>query len=565
MGMHDVVIRNGTVIDGTGAPGHLADVAVTDGRITEVGRVSGTARRVIDAEGRVVTPGFVDIHSHLDAQIAWDPLCSSSCWHGVTSVVVGNCGVTFAPVRPTDHDVLARLMESVEDIPADAIMEGLDWGWESYADYYAALDGFDKGINVGGMVGHAALRLYAMGERCVEPDQHPDDAELATMVDMVDDAIAGGALGVSTSRILGHLTPDGVPIPGTFARPDELHALARPLGIRGRGVFEVIPRFETDDPASWDETRSEIEWMADITRTTGRPLTFTMFQMPHLAQQYAAALEMTRAVNDAGAQLRPQSTTRGIGFLYGDKVRSPFDRNPMWRELREIPLRDKLAAYTDPETRQRLVAAATDGGPVGSELEGYYVLRGLEPDYTPDPTRSLADEATRRGVSAAEAYMDLMVETDATAMLHRPVANLDFDALQEILTHPDVVLGLADSGAHVSQIMDASQPTWFLTHWVRNRGAFTIEDGIRRLTSDTARLFGLEGRGVLEPGAHADVNVLDLAAMRLNMPDVVTDFPGGAKRLIQRAEGYDYTLVNGQVFMEDGEHTGALPGTLLRS
>ena len=565
MATYDIVLRGGPVVDGTGAPARQADVGIVGDRIAEIGELAGTAARVIDAQGRLVTPGFVDIHSHLDAQVAWDPPCSSSCWHGVTSVVVGNCGVTFAPVRPTDHELLARLMESVEDIPATSIMAGLNWNWETYGEYYSALDAMAKGINVGGMVGHCAVRLYAMGERSIDRDAHPSPEELAVMVGTVDEAIAAGALGFSTSRVLGHRTPDGRPVPGTFALPDELLALAEPLRQRGRGVVEVVPRFETDSPDDWRKARSEVQWMSDVSRASGRPLTFAFFQVPHLPQQYRKIMEFAAEANAGGAHLRPQSTARGIGVLLGAKVRSPFDRSPAWRAMRDMAPAEKLAAYTDPDRRAELIAQAEANGPFATDLERHYLLVGPDPDYRPNPATSLPAIAARRGVTLADAYMDLMVESGGNAFLNHPFLNPDFEAVEEMLTNPMVVLGLADAGAHVGQIMDASQPTWFLTHWVRDRGVFSVEEAIRRLTSDTAQLFGIEGRGVLARGAYADANVIDLEGMRLAMPDYVRDFPSGAGRLIQKATGYDYTLVNGQVFMESGEHTGALAGRLLRS
>ena len=565
MSSYDIVIKGGTVHDGTGAPGRRADVAIKGDRIVEVGEVSGTATRTIDAEGRIVTPGFVDIHSHLDAQVAWDPQCSSSCWHGVTSVVVGNCGVTFAPVKPTDHQLLANLMESVEDIPAASIMQGLDWNWHTYGEYYDALGALPKGVNVGGMVGHCAVRFYAMGERSIDKDAHPDADELKVMVDTVDEAIAAGALGFSTSRVLGHRTPDGRPVPGTFALPDELLALADPLRRHGRGVYEVVPRFETDTDGEWHQARSEVQWMSDVSRVSGRPLTFAFFQFPHLRHQYREIMRLTHEGNAAGANVRPQSTARGIGILAGAQIRSPFDRSPSWKAMRGMPLAEKLAAYADPDKRRVLIAEAEQNGPFADDLKAHYLLKGPDPDYRPDPSRSLPAIAAARGVSMAEAYLDIMVASGGTAYFNHPLLNPEFEAVEEMLSDPLVVLGLADAGAHVGQIMDASQPTWFLTHWVRNTGTFTVEDAIRRLTSDTAEVFGIADRGVLRPGAFADVNVIDLDGMRLHMPDYVHDFPGGAGRLVQKATGYDCTLVNGQVFMEHGEHTGALAGSLLRS
>ena len=564
MSTYDIVIRNGLVVDGTGAPARHADVAIVGDRVVEVGEVVGTAARTIDADGRTVTPGFVDIHSHLDAQVAWDPVCSASCYHGVTSVAIGNCGVTFAPVHPTDHELLARLMESVEDIPATSIMAGLPWDWHTYGDYLDSLDRMPKGINVGGMVGHCAVRLYAMGERAVDRDAVPTPDEMSVMVDLVDEAIAAGALGFSTSRTLSHRTPDGRLVPGTFASADELLALAGPLGRHGRGIVEVVPGFETDAAAPWPDTRAELTWMGEVSRRTGRPLTLAFFQHGHIPDQYRAVIEYAVAENAAGANLRPQSTVRGIGVLWGLETRSPFDRSPAWRALHDLTGPERLAVLSDPARRAELVEQA-DAGPFADVFDRFYLVTGPSPDYTPDPARSLPSIAAARGVPVAAAYIDALVESAGSAVWNFPFGNPTFEAVEEMISNPLVVLGLADSGAHCTQIMDASQPTWLLTHWLRSKQIYTLEEAIRRLTSDTADLFGIAGRGVLRPGAFADVNVLDLDGMTLGMPVIERDFPGGAPRFVQRATGYDYTLVNGQVFMESGAHTGALAGTLLRS
>ena len=565
MSTYDLVIRNGVVVDGTGAPPVAADVAVSGDRIVAIGEIDGAATRTIDAKGRYVTPGFVDIHSHMDAQVFWDAACISSCWHGVTSVALGNCGVTFAPVRPGDHTDLAELMESVEDIPASSIMSGLHWNWETYGEFYDALDALPKGINVGGMVGHCALRYYAMGERSTDVSEHPTPADLEVMANLVDEAMAAGALGFSTSRTLSHTTPDGSNVPGTFAELDELLAITEPLGARRRGVVELIPRFETDTAGEWPQARAEVDLMAEISRNSGRPLTFSIFQDPNLPEQYRTIMELAREANSAGAQVRPQSAPRGIGVLFGALARSPFDRNPAWRTMRGLEVDEKLRIYADLERRAELIAQATENGPFAEDLSRHYVIEGPSPDYRPDPERALPAVATRRGVSLAEAYMDVMLESEGRAILNYPILSPDFDAIEEMISEPMVILGLADSGAHAGQIMDVSQPTWLLSHWVRDRELFSIEEGIRRLTSDPAQFLGIEGRGVLAPGAYADINVIDLEGMSLDMPRTVNDFPGGAARLIQTTSGYDYTIVNGEVFMESGQHTGALAGALLRS
>ena len=561
---HDLLLRGGNVVDGTGAPARVADVAIDGNRVAAVGRGLGPARRTLDVSGRLVTPGFVDLHTHLDAQIGWDPLATSSCWHGVTSVVMGNCGVTFAPVRRSDHRWLAELMESVEDIPAETILSGLPWDWESYGEYLDSLARRPLGVNVGGMVGHCAVRWHAMGERSLDPDTKPTGDELSAMCGLVDEAIAAGALGFSTSRTLRHRTPDGRSVPGTFADGEELVALAGVLGRRGRGVIGVSPRFDGEGPAI-PRVESELAWMEEASRRSGRPLTFNLTQTTEQGEHWKRAIALAEAANARGATIRPQTTSRGIGVIFSLAHHTPFDRTPAWQALAGLPLARKLAALRDPARRALLV---TDGaaGPSQETLARFFVLRpegGAR--YEPDPARSLAAEAERRGVSPAEAYVDLCLETEGRVILNWPVLNHDFGAISRMLTTPVVMMGLADSGAHVGQILDASQPTFFLSYWVREQKLMGLEEGVRRITSDTARFAGLEGRGVLAPGAFADVNVIDWDALALPLPEYVRDFPGGAGRFVQGAHGFDLTLVNGKVFLEGGHHTGAYAGQVLRS
>ena len=561
---HDLVIRGGRVIDGTGAPERNADVAIDGGRITSVGAVTEAGRREIDADGAIVTPGFVDLHTHLDAQLGWDRLGTSSCWHGVTSVVMGNCGVTFAPVRDADKTLLAEMMESVEDIPREAILSGLAWDWNTYGEYLDSLGRAPLGLNVGGLVGHCALRWYAMGERSVEPGEVPTAAELALMCDLADDAMRSGALGLSTSRTLRHRIPDGRFVPGTWAEADELVALAEVVGRHGRGFIGVSPRFDGDGSAD-EKVSSELAWMTEASSRSGRPLTFNLTQTTEQGEHWRLALALADAATAHGAQLRPQTTGRGIGVIFGLGHRTPFDRHDSWRALWPLTLAEKLAVLRDPARRAALVADADAGGPHAAELDRFFVLtpeRGAR--YECDPEWSLAAVAARRGQSVAAAFVDLAIETDGALVINWPLLNHDFDAIATMLSTPNVLMGLADSGAHVGQIMDASQPTFFLTYWVRERGLLPLEAGIRRLTSDTASFAGMSGRGVLAAGAAADVNVIDLDALALGLPAIARDFPGGAPRFVQRATGYLATVVNGVVFMEHGEHTGALAGEVLR-
>jgi N-acyl-D-amino-acid deacylase len=562
--MHDLVITNGTVVDGTGAPPARAEVAVDGDRVVAVGPASevGPGRRTIDAEGAYVTPGFVDIHTHLDAQLAWDPMGSSSCWHGVTSVVLGNCGVTFAPCKPGDREELAEMMESVEDIPADSIMEGLAWDWSSYGEYLDAVQRWPKGINVGGMVGHCAVRVHAMGERSLsEEPAGPDDIE--HMCALVDEAMGAGALGFSTSRTLLHRVPDGRPVPGTWAADDELLAIAAVMGRHQRGVFEAAPRMGERDTDGYPNTRAEIDLLAEITTSSGRPLTFGLAHAYRRDDLYRFVLDRVNEHNAAGANVRPQTTARGIGILFGLSHATPFDRTRPWKRLRLLSLEEKLTVLRDPVSRMQLIEA---GNETPDEFfTGAYVLDEDHLDYAHDPTNTLKAVADRRGVTPAEAFVDLSLETNGRVLINWPFLNQRLDAVAEMLADPNVVMGLADAGAHVGQIMDASQPTFFLSQWVRERGVMTIEEGVRRLTSDTAGLFGVTDRGVLRPGSFADVNVIDLEQLTLRLPEYVYDFPGGAGRYTQRAEGYRATVVNGRVALVDGDHTGDLAGVVLRS
>lgn len=567
----DVVITGGTVVDGTGAPPRPADVGIVGDRVAAIlpaGEIDANeivaGRTQIDAEGCIVTPGFVDIHTHLDAQLAWDPAGSSSCWHGVTSVVLGNCGVTFAPVKADDHEYLAEMMESVEDIPKAAIMSGLAWNWETYGEYLQAVESWPKGINVGGMVGHCAVRVHAMGERSL--DETPATADdIAKMCALVDEAMGAGALGFSTSRTFLHRVPDGRPVPGTYAEPEELLAIGDVMGRHQRGVFEAAPRLGERDNDDYAHSRSEVEWMADLSIASGRPVTFGFAHSYARPALYKKVMEFVAEARERGANVRPQTTARGIGILFGLAHHTPFDGCATWKELRGKSLDERLAVLRDPEQRAALIADADANGPKPGMLDFFHVLGPDDPRYDHDAATSLPVVAEERGVSPAEAFIDLNLESDGRVLLNFPFLNQDLGAVDEMLADPNVVMGLADAGAHVGQILDASQPTFFLTRWARERGVFPIEEAVRRLTSDTAGLFGIEDRGVLREGAFADVNVIDLDGLRLHQPTYEHDFPNGAGRYVQHATGYRATFVNGVMTVHDDNHTGAHPGALLRS
>ncbi len=560
----DLIIRNGTVVDGTGAPARRADVAIKGDRIVAVEpAISGRATREIDATDRLVTPGFVDVHTHLDAQLAWDPMPTSSCWHGITSAVLGNCGVTFAPVGPDQKEFLAEMMESVEDIPRDAILGGLPWDWTTYGDYLGWLDRIDKGINVGGLVGHCALRVAAMGDRAMTEGSGTAE-DIARMAAMAEEAMRSGALGISTSRTLGHKVPDGRPVPGTWAEADELLAFGDVLGKVGHGLFEGAMRLGERDDEALTKTRHEINMLGEISRRSGRPVSYGLVQSDRRPDLYSKVIEFNLEENANGALLRPQTTARGIGMIYNLFNRTPWDRTPAWREMRKFSREQRMAALRDPDHRARLVAEG-DAAKLVMTYEQLFVLPEGDARYDCKREDSLAAHAARRGVRPVEAFIDLCLERNGFVNVNYPILNHQLSAVEEMLDMDLITLGLADAGAHVGQIMDTSQPTFLLTYWVRERQRWTLEQAIRRLTSDTADLFGFTGRGRLAAGNYADINVIDFENLSLPQPEYVNDLPNGAGRYIQGSSGYDYTLVNGEVFMDHGQHAGALPGRLVRS
>jgi N-acyl-D-aspartate/D-glutamate deacylase len=560
----DVVVRSGTVVDGTGLPARRADVGIRGDRIVALEPDLPRGAREIDARDRLVTPGFVDVHTHLDAQIAWDPMVTPSCWHGVTSVVMGNCGVTFAPCSPGDREYLAELMESVEDIPRDAILDGLPWDWTTYGDYLASLDRMPKGVNVGGMVGHCAVRYHVMGERSLD-DEPASNGTIAEIADCVDEAMRAGALGFSTSRTFLHRVPDGRPVPGTFASTEELLAIAEVMRRHRRGVFESASRLGERDSDDLPNTRAELAWMGEVSRRSGRPVSFGITQSERRPDLYRRVIGFAHEENLSGANVRPQTTARGVGVLFGIETRTPFDRAPGWKALHGLSRQECLLTLRDPARRAQLIREA-DEHRTSLDLDSVYVLPlDGRARYDCRPEDSLAAHARARGICPAGAFIELVLESNGDLVVNYPFLNQRLSAVEEMLDDPLVTLGLADAGAHVSQIMDASQPTFFLTYWIRERQRWTVEEAVRRLTSDTAELFGLRDRGVLRPGAFADLNIIDWDALVLHQPRFVRDLPNGAGRYVQRADGYDYTLVNGVVTVHHGEHTGVFPGRTLRS
>ncbi|MHB8670149.1 MAG: N-acyl-D-amino-acid deacylase family protein [Acidimicrobiales bacterium] len=568
--MHDLVIRGGSVVDGTGAPARTADVAIADGVVVEVGKVDTRGRRELDADGALVTPGFVDIHTHYDGQITWDPLLTPSCWHGVTTVVMGNCGVGFAPVRPDRHDWLIGLMEGVEDIPGAALSAGMRWGWETFPEFLDAVEAAPKVLDVGTQVPHGAVRAYVMGERGARNEPAtPED--IAAMAAIVRDGILAGALGFSTSRTLAHRAIDGEPVPGTFAAEDELFGIGAVLGELGTGVFELAPAGALGEDLA--APTKEMSWMRRLAAAIRRPVTFALTQNNNDPDAYRAMLDLSRLASSEGVDVRPQVHGRTVSLLLGLQTFHPFNFVPAWAEIGPLPWAEQVIRLRDPLLRARLVEQAAAVGPdpiiSGFMNPSRIFPLGDPPDYEPEPSASVASLAVGAGMSPWEMLYELLLRDDGRELLNAPILNYsagNLDAAHEMLVHPTTVVGLGDGGAHAGQTCDASTTTFLLSYWARDRkeGRLGLEEAVRKLTSATADLFGLGDRGRLVPGAKADLNVIDFDRLQLMRPELVADLPGGAKRLVQRSNGYLATIKEGQGTFEEGEDTGSRPGVLLR-
>jgi N-acyl-D-aspartate/D-glutamate deacylase len=564
--MHDLVIRGGKVVDGSGAPAETGDVVVDDGVITAVGGKGGPARREIDADGLLVTPGWVDIHTHFDGQATWDPYITPSSWHGVTTVVMGNCGVGFAPAKPDRHAWLIGLMEGVEDIPGTALSEGIQWSWESFPEYLEALEGLDRVVDVGTQIAHGAVRAYVMGERGARNEPAtPEDIQ--AMAAIVKEALEAGALGFSTSRTIVHRAIDGEPVPGTFAAEDELMGIGRAMGEVGKGVFELAPAGAAGEDIAAPE--KEIVWMRKLAAATGRPVSFALIQHDMDPKQYRRMLELCEAAAAEGANVVPTSMLMGWQCTV-----HPFIENPTYLEIADLPLEARLERLRDPAVRDRMLREEVQFsepivGFIASSFHKLFPL-GDPPDYEPTPDQSVTAIAAREGRDPKEVAYDLLMQREGRELLYFPLFNYsdgNMDSTREMLTHPRAALGLSDGGAHCGVICDASTPTYMLTHWVRDRQRgerLPLEWVVKRQTRDTADLYGLRDRGVLAPGMKADLNLIDLEHLALRPPEVAFDLPAGARRLVQHAVGYRATIVNGELTYSDGEATGALPGRLVR-
>ncbi len=569
MAEHDLVIRTGTVIDGTGLPRRTADVAVTDGVITEIGVVDGRGSREIDADGALVTPGFVDIHCHYDGQATWDERLQPSSWHGVTTVVMGNCGVGFAPVRPSDHERLIQLMEGVEDIPGAALAEGLSWDWTDFGGFLDAVDGRPHDLDVAAQMPHAALRLHVMGERGSHHEEAATPEEIAEMGRLAAAGIEAGALGFTTSRTRNHRTSTGEFTPTLTAERAELVGIAEAVGATGTGVLQMVGDFIDVD--------HEFETLLEMMRSSGRPLSFSLAQSPLAPDQFRILLDRLARANADGLRMRAQVAPRAVGLLLGlDCTLNPFMTNPVWREVAGRPAGEQAAAMADPAFRRRVLdaqAGEKERGKLGGGLIGMFdrlFPLGDPPDYEPDPQDAVTAQAARAGVTPEEWAYDHLLGDGGAAMFYLPFLNYadgNLDATREMLAHPDTVPGLSDGGAHVGTICDGSFPTFLLTHWGRDRTRgklFELEWLVNQHTRETARTVGLGDRGVLAPGMRADINVIDFDRLAVARPEMHHDLPAGGRRVLQRATGYRHTIVAGMETYADGEATGALPGRLVR-
>ena len=563
--MYDSIVRNGTIIDGTGNDRFVADIAIKDGKIAKIGQITDPATNEIDATGKLVTPGWVDIHTHYDGQATWDPLLAPSSWHGVTTVVMGNCGVGFAPVKPDDRNFLIELMEGVEDIPGAALSEGIDWQWESFPEYLDTLESIPRAIDVATQVPHGAIRAYVMGERC-NTDYAPTQAEVEEMAMLVREGVEAGALGFSSSKTLLHKDIHGEYMPGTFSGNDEMLALG--LGMKGlkNSVFELVSDHLGDD--------KEWAWVTDFQKQTG--LTVTLIATTAPAYENGKMYKLAEQARAEGREIRPQAAGRPTGVLHG--LQSSFNAfvgHPTWRnELANLDHDTLLARLAEPATKAQILSEQSiiKGGLMQDlpGLMGQVFPLGENPNYEPLPEESIAGIAKARGLDVMDVMYDMLVANGGKELFYQPLGGyqgFSLDYQKKLLEHPNVLFGLSDGGAHCGVIADAGMPTFILTHWGRDRtrgDKMSLEFIVKSLTSSTAHAYGMFDRGLLTEGMIADINVIDFDGLRLHRPEAVFDLPAGGRRLVQRAEGYEITIKSGEVIFNNGQHSGALPGKLVR-
>ncbi len=564
----DLLIRNGTIVDGSGAARYRGDVGIKDGRIVEIGRIRAVAERTLDAAGLIVAPGFIDGHTHMDAQVAWDRIGSCSCWHGVTTVIMGNCGFALAPCKPEAREWFARCLTAVEDIPTEAMLAGIDWTWETFPEYLATVDRLPKAINYGAYIGHSALRMYVMGRRALSDRATEDD--LARMAAAVKEAIRAGAMGFSSSRATTHVTPDNTPVASRIADWSEVDRLVGAMAELNAGIFQVGP-----DTSGGEAQRRFLARLKQVAVETGRPVMFGTIssRQGDKPNPWTYQLEYLDDCAAAGARVWGQTTTRSINAIFSLKSYLPFDVLPVWRALRHLPLDEQKQRLADPATRRQLVAAEADMKPRGNVFQGggaattdprkpdydnLYAMKSVDWD---DPT--VAQLSAQRGKHPVEVMIDLVLENDNQVFV-QPLVNEQPDHVLGMLKHPRTLATFSDSGAHVCQEMGSSLQTHMLSYWVRAKQAFTLEEAVRKLTFDNASAWELNDRGLLRTGYKADLVLFDEVRVRPAMPSVETDLPGGARRLVQKAEGIAAVVVNGQVTLENGDATGRVPGALLR-
>ena len=560
---YDLIIKNGAIIDGSGAARFNADIGIKDGIITTVGSVDGDATEIIDAKGQVVTPGFIDGHTHMDAQISWDPLGTCSVWHGITTVVMGNCGFTLAPCAAKDKHLVVRNLERAEDISGAAMEAGIDWTWETYPEYLDALEALPKGINYSGYVGHSALRTYAMGERAFTDEA--TDADMAIMKKELADSIRAGAIGFSTSRTRNHQTPEGRPVSSRLATWDEVKELVGVMTELDAGIFEIASEEAGRDPEAQREYQVRLR---DLAVESGRPVTWGMFSARRAPDIWPPYFDLLNETAEMGGTMFAQVHSRALNVMMSFESRLPFDKFPVWKEFRELSLADQKAGLQDPAMRARLVESASashqEGKAVGAEMRRPDYNWLLVMDTIKGPHKTVAEIAEELHMDPVDAMIEIALQHDLKVFFRQPLFNENQDHVLEMMRHPRSVVTFSDSGAHVSQIMDSSLQTHVLAHWVREEEAFTLEEAIKMITHDTGAAWGFDDRGLIKEGMAADINVFDPDTINPLMPEVKHDLPTGARRLVQKAEGISSTIVNGVVLMRDGEHTGTYPGKLLR-
>lgn len=562
---YDLLIQNGTVVDGSGLPRFQADVAIAEGKIAAIGKIREGAREIIDAEGHVVSPGFVDGHTHMDAQVFWDPLGTCSCWHGITSVVMGNCGFSLAPCSEEDKLLVMRNLERAEDISPEAMEAGIKWSWTTYPEYLDAVERLPKGINYSAYIGHSALRTYVMGERAFSEEATPDD--LKAMKREVRSAIQAGAAGFTTSRTRNHQTPDGQPVASRLATWDEVRQLVGVLGELNSGVFEIAGEDTGLNPERIQDYCNRLKALAV---DTGVPVTFGMFSAPKAPDYWRPFFALADETAEAGGRMFIQVHSRPISVLQSFESVTSFDKLPVWRDIRKLSLAEQEAALRNPDMRQKLVQAANQPPQEGTRAVGAEAraanFKWLFPimDRAVPPYESVAEIAAERNQDPVETYIDLALEKGLKRFFMQPLTNTHEPSTLEMMQHPRSVITFSDSGAHVSQIMDSSLQTHLLSHWVREKEALTLEEAVHQLSFVPASHWKLAGRGLLREGWNADVVIFDPQTVEPQVPELTHDLPAGARRLKQKANGFLATIVNGEVVLRNNEHTGALPGQLLR-